>query len=356
VSTSARSAEAPRPEPAVQIRRLEDTGAGRWDAFVESCPAATFYHRAGWRRVIERTFGYPTFYLYAEAGGEMCGVLPLGQVKSRLFGNSLISVPFLTAGGAATEDPQALEALERAALQLARERAVDWLELRYARRVRPDLEPSKLYVSFAREIQPDPEANLKAVPRKQRAMIRKGMQAGLESTVDAGVDRFFRLFSESQRNLGTPVLPARWFRAIREEFGDACEVLTVTRGAEPVSSVMSFYFRDRVLPYYGGGGEHARELKANDFMYWELMRRACECGVRVFDYGRSKLGTGSFSFKKNWGFEPEPLYYDSRPIRAQAVPDINPLNPKYRLAVRAWRRLPLPLSRLLGPMVARQLG
>ena len=123
-----------------------------------------------------------------------------------------------------------------------------------------------------------------------------------------------------------------------------------------LSSVLSFYFRDEVLPYYAGDDETAREMAANDFKYWELMRRACQRGVKVFDYGRSKLGSGSYAFKKNWGFEPQPLHYEYKLCRARAVPDVNPLNPKYRLLIAAWRRLPLPLANLIGPHVSKNLG
>lgn len=344
------------PEPALEIKRFGARDGDRWDAFVQGCPTASFFHLSGWKEVIERSFGHPTFYLYAESAGEIRGVLPLGQVKSRLFGNALISVPFLVLGGVASTDDEAREALEEAARALARELQVDYLELRYAEALYPGPPVKDLYVRFRAEIDPDPAVNLKRIPRKQRAMIRKGMGAGLASTIDADLDRFYQLFSESQRNLGTPVLPKRWFRHLREVFGDACEVLTVTRNREVVSSVMSFYFRDEVLPYYGGGRRAARALKGNDFMYWELMRRACERGTRIFDYGRSKKGTGSYNFKKNWGFEPEPLHYEYHLVRANEVPDINPLNPRFRLAVSAWQRLPLPVSRTLGPMIARYLG
>ncbi len=132
--------------------------------------------------------------------------------------------------------------------------------------------------------------------------------------------------------------------------------LTIVHDGVPVASVMSFYFRDEVLPYYGGGTGEARRHAANDFLYWDLMRRACERGIRVFDFGRSKRDVGSFRFKKHWGFEPEPLAYEIRLVRATDVPDVNPLNPKYRMFVESWKRLPLPLSRLLGPPLARNLG
>jgi len=276
--------------------------------------------------------------------------------RSRLFGDALISTPFCVYGGAIGE-PLACTALEEEACRLAEDLGVDYLELRHLERRHPTW-PARddLYVTFRKALHPDPERNLAAVPRKQRAMIRKGEQAGLHAVEERGVDRFFRVYSESVRNLGTPVFPKRWFRALREVFGEACSVLTVYRGAEPVASVMSFHFRDEVLPYYGGGTRAARALRANDYMYWEVMRRACQRGARVFDYGRSKVGTGSYRFKKHWGFEPQPLHYEYHLVKARRVPDLNPLNPKYRAAAAVWKRLPLPLTRILGPMIARSLG
>lgn len=338
------------------VAALEAGGAARWDAFVETCPEATFFHRAGWRRVLEDVLGHRTRYLYAEAGGVLEGVLPLGHVRSRLFGNALISTPFCVYGGVAATTERARAALTDAACRLAEDLRVDYLELRNLEPRNAGWPRKDLYVTFRKAIDPDPEKNLLAIPRKQRAMVRKGIQAGLVSEVDAGVDRLYAAYSESVRNLGTPVLPRRYYAALLEVFGEACDVLTITKDGGLVASVLSFYFRDQVLPYYGGGTDAARELKGNDFMYWELMRRACERGYRLFDYGRSKVGTGAYSFKKNWGFEPEPLAYEYHLVRAKEVPDVNPLNPKYRLFINLWQRLPVGLSQRFGPMLARNLG
>ncbi|MEJ2530068.1 MAG: FemAB family PEP-CTERM system-associated protein, partial [Gammaproteobacteria bacterium] len=192
--------------------------------------------------------------------------------------------------------------------------------------------------------------------RKQRAMVRKGVNAGLQGEVDSGWQRLFRVYSESVRNLGTPVFPAKYFRILREEFGDDCGVLMVTHAGQDVAGVMSFYFRDQVLPYYGGSVPAARSLKANDFMYWDLMRRSGEQGIRVFDYGRSKVGTGSYSFKKNWGFEPQPLYYEYHLVKSSSIPEINPMNPKYQMFIKLWKKLPLAVANAVGPMLSRNLG
>lgn len=212
-------------------------------------------------------------------------------------------------------------------------------------------------MTFRKAILPDEEANMLAIPRKQRAMVRKGMANGLKAEIDANADRFFDLYADNVLRHGTPAMPRRYFQALLDEFGADAEVLTVTGpDGRPLSSVLSFYFRDEVLPYYAGDDEAARGLAANDFKYWELMRRACARGLKVFDYGRSKQGTGPYAFKKNWGFEPQPLSYEYRLFKRDAVPQNNPNNPKYQLMIKAWRKLPIGLANWLGPFIVKNLG
>ncbi|HTF19064.1 MAG TPA: FemAB family XrtA/PEP-CTERM system-associated protein, partial [Chryseolinea sp.] len=214
-----------------------------------------------------------------------------------------------------------------------------------------------LYVTFRKDIAPDIERNLLAIPRKQRAMVRKGIKAGLKSEVDPGVERFFAAYSASVHRLGTPVFSKRYFEILTQVFPSDCEVLTITSEDDRlIASVLSFCFRDEILPYYGGGTAEAREVAGNDFMYWEVMRRACERGVRVFDFGRSKRGTGSFDFKKNWGFEPQQLHYKYLLIKGKFVPDHNPLNPKYQMFIKLWQRMPLGLANIIGPHIVKSLG
>ncbi|WP_449192073.1 FemAB family XrtA/PEP-CTERM system-associated protein, partial [Thauera sp.] len=188
-------------------------------------------------------------------------------------------------------------------------------------------------------------------------MVRKGIKNGLVSHVDDDIERFFALYADNVLRHGTPALPKTFFERLKAVFGEACEVLTVTDPAgKPLSSVLSFYFRDEVLPYYAGDDTAARDLAANDFKYWELMRRACERGCKVFDYGRSKVGTGPYSFKKNWGFEPQPLSYEYRLYKRDSVPQNNPMNPKYRAFIALWKRLPIGVANRLGPHIVRNLG
>ena len=164
------------------------------------------------------------------------------------------------------------------------------------------------------------------------------------------------VYGESVRNLGTPVFSRKYFALLCEEFGEDAEILIVEDQGAPIAAVLSFYFRDQVLPYYGGGTPEARTRAGNDLMYWEVMRRAADRGCRIFDFGRSKVDTGAFSFKKNWGFAPTPLNYEFKLRTGDAIPDVNPLNPKYRLMIETWKRLPLPVANLLGPMLVRNLG
>jgi len=340
----------------IRVRPFSEQDRIVWDRFVERAPEATFFHRAGWKDVLEQAYGHRTFFLLAEIDGQLGGILPLAQIRCRLFSNSLISTPFCVYGGAVADSSEIRDALEREAVELAENLGVDYLELRHRSAHLPDWPGKDLYVTFRKSIDADPEKNMLAIPRKQRAMVRKGIKAGLRSELDATTERFYGAYSESVRNLGTPVFPQKYFRILKEVFGNDCEILTILNGDTVVSGVMSFFFRDEVLPYYGGGTAEARRLKANDFMYWEVMRRAAEHGIAVFDYGRSKRDSGSYHFKKNWGFEPEPMRYEYALIRSDSIPEINPLNPRYRFFIDLWKRLPLPVSRLIGPLLARNLG
>ena len=344
--------------PAVHRLQPHDAAAAaRWDEFVLACPEATFFHRAGWQSILRDVFRHQPHFLYAEEAGRIVGVLPLARVKSLLFGHSLVSLPFAVYGGVAASSPAAADALEREAQRLAGELGVEHLELRNLQPRHADWPKQDLYVTFRKPILAEEEANMLAIPRKQRAMVRKGIKNGLRSDVDAGVERFFPLYADNVHRHGTPALPRRYFEALLETFAGDVDVLTVTApDGRALSSVLSFYFRDEVLPYYAGDDESARELAANDFKYWELMRRACARGLKTFDYGRSKQGTGSYSFKKNWGFEPQPLHYEYCLYKRDAIPQNNPANAKYRLLIETWRRMPIGLANWLGPHVVRNLG
>jgi FemAB-related protein (PEP-CTERM system-associated) len=294
----------------------------------------------GWRGLIERVSGIAAI-TSCRARRPLIGVLPLAEVRSRLFGHALVSLPFAVYGGPLADDAATARALDRPPRTSRGDCASGTWSCATAS---PAATSGRSRTSMSRsasEILPDVEANLLAIPRKQRAMVRKGIKNGLSASTDATPDRFFALYADNMHRHGTPAFGPAYFRALADVFGERCEFLVVADAAgKPVSGVCSFYFRDEVLPYYAGDVTAARDLAANDFKYWELMRRACERGLRIFDYGRSKKGTGSFDFKKNWGFVPTPLAYEYALVKRTAIPQNNPLNPKYRAMIATWRRLP----------------
>jgi FemAB-related protein (PEP-CTERM system-associated) len=344
----------------LRIKHLDQADAAtasRWDMFVDHCSEATFFHGSAWQKIITDVFRHNAYFLYAEDEIGIRGILPLAHVKSRLFGNALVALPFAVYGGIAAVDGEAVAMLEDAAQELASSLGVDHLEFRNLLPRHPEWPTQDLYVTFRKPILPELEDNMLAIPRKQRAMVRKGIKNGLISTVDRNTDRFFALYADNVHRHGTPAMPKKYFDTLLQVFGKNCEVLTVSEpDGRPLSSVLSFYFRDEILPYYAGDDESARHLAANDFKYWELMRRACERGIKVFDYGRSKRGTGSFAFKKNWGFEPQSLHYEYCLYKGEAIPQNNPNNPKYKFFIAAWRRMPISVANRLGPYIVRNLG
>jgi FemAB-related protein (PEP-CTERM system-associated) len=342
----------------VQVRPLLHFEEPLWEEFVARSAEATFFHKVGWRRAVAEGCGHEGYNLAAWRGARLVGILPLTHVRSRLFGDALVSVAFGVYGGILAEDKEVVCALGAAAVELGQRLDVGHVELRHERPLALGwTAKAGLYATFKRAISASHDENLKAIPRKKRADLRKAI-GNPKLRVDAAADvrTFFRVYAESVRNLGTPVFPLSLFEAIQREFDDAVEISAVHGPEGAVAAVMSFYFKDQVLPYFGGATPFARPLHAYDRLYWELMRRAADRRCQIYDFGRSKRGTGAFDYKTYWGFEPTPLHYQYFPVRAAVIPDVNPLNPKYRLMAAAWKRLPLSVANVMGPHIARQLG
>ncbi len=345
----------------IEIRELTIKAAPAWDAFVQATPSATFFHLSGWAGVIEKSFGHATHYAYAEQDGAIVGVLPLARMKTALFGDVLASTPFCVYGGPVAVNAEALAALTQHAIDLRAKLGAPVLEFRRIDTVDDGFQGRPpLYFTFRKPIVitgDDVKDQEKNIPRKQRAEVRKGLKKGLTSVSNSDIATLHRVYAESVRNLGSPVFPRKYFQALADAFPTAHDVTTVLHEGRAVASVLNFHFREEVLPYYGGGLATARRNSANEFMYWEVMRRAGrERGATLFDFGRSKIDTGAFAYKKNWGFAPQELRYCYRLAPGARIPENNPNNPKYRLFIAAWKRLPLPVANLLGPPLVRGLG
>lgn len=347
---------------AVRAAELDDLAeCARLRAFVEAQPGATPFHLPQWTMAVARGTRQRAHCLVAErADGQVAGLLPLTEIGSPLFGRALVSAGFGVSGGVLAPADNAASALVDAGWALATRLRCPTMELRGG--AHPGAGWSvddSTYLGFVRPLAADDEAELLAIPRKQRAEIRKALAAGLD--VSTGTDArhqaaHYAVYAESVRNLGTPVFPQNLFRQVLAGFGDAADILVVWHAGKPVASVLSLYMAGTVLPYWGGGTQKARALRANEMMYFSLMGHARRRGCARFDFGRSKAGTGPAAFKKNWGFEGAPLRYFKRTADGMAPREINPMSPRYRLQVAAWRKLPLWIANRAGPLISRGLG
>ena len=339
----------------MDIRRLT-TETVDWDAFVRSTPGGSPFHLLAWKRAVETAFRHRAHYLMAVRGGGLEGVLPLFEVRGLLGGRGLVSVPYGVYGGVCATSAAAREALVGASRQLAGRVKADYVELRHRSGQEADLPTKSLYVTFSRPIESSEEANLNAIPRKQRRMTRQGLKHGLRPEFGLQhLDRFYDIYAHSVHALGSPVFPRRLFHAIGQEFGKDCELLTIWKDSVPVSGVLTLLFEDQVLPYYGGARQEALAFAVNDFMYWELLCHAAKAGYRTFDFGRSREGTGAYNFKRHWGFEPVALPYQYVLLDGSQMPNLSPSNPRMHFAVEAWKRMPLPLTKVVGPFLTRYL-
>ena len=334
----------------------------RFDGFVARHPSATPFHRLAWIEAVAAGTGNAALVLLAEQGDEIAGCLPLNAVHSPIFGRMLASTGFAVGGGILANDASSADALFAAAEELALRLSCPTIELRGG-----DLPDSragwmvrdKSHCGFVRPLAETDEVELLAIPRKQRAEVRKGLDGDLAITTgSAGADRaaHYAVYAESVRNLGTPVFPRALFDAVLDRFGEDADILTVWHEGSPVASVLSLYHRGAVMPYWGGGTWAARRLRANDRMYYELMLHARRRGCTHFDFGRSKTGSGAYHFKRNWGFEPEPLSYGCWTAPGSDARDADPTSAKHALQIAVWQRLPLAFANRLGPWIARGLG
>lgn len=331
----------------------------RIDAFVVQHEGGTIFHRPQWSRAVERGCRQRAHYLIAERGGTLIGCLPLTEVRSRLFGNALVSAGFGTGGGVLTENESVAARLAEAGWALAGKLGCGSLELRGGPVPAGFDAEGGIYANFDRPLPGDAEALLASIPRRQRTEVRRGLQSQL--TTSAGNDAMhraahFRIYAESVRNLGTPVFPRALFEAMLDEFGSEADIVLVRRGGEPLAALLNFYFKGSCQPFWGGGTFSARSCRANDLIYFEVMRRAVDRGCVRADFGRSKVGTGPWSRKRIWGFKETPIVHAVRTVDGGAARTINPLDAKYQLKVKAWKRLPLWAANRIGPLIARGLG
>lgn len=330
----------------------------RIEGFVQEQRGSVF-HRPAWLKAVQSGTGQRACGLIAEQLGVITGWLPLTEVRSLMFGRTLVSSGFGVGGGILTDTNEVAEVLAQSAQEHAARYGFASVELRGGAIPEGWRTWDDKHCGFERALSCDDEAELLAIPRKARAEVRKGLKNNL--TVATGRERadlaaHYAVYSESVRNLGTPVFPKKLFRAMLEAFPDSSDILTVSSDGIPFASVLSFYHDGAVLPFWGGGSFAARGARANELMYYELMLHARRRGMERFDFGRSKTGSGPFSFKKNWGFDPQPLAYAEWTAPGAEGRDIDPNSDAYSRKIDLWKRLPLSIANAIGPVIARDLA
>ncbi|MBC7985280.1 MAG: FemAB family PEP-CTERM system-associated protein [Sphingomonadaceae bacterium] len=333
--------------------------ARRIEAFVRASPGGTPFHLPRWLAAVEQGTRQRVHCLIAERGETILGLLPLTEIRSRLFGDALVSSGFATGGGILAEDDRVAEALAEAAWSLAQKLGCPDVELRGGPIPSGWERREGVYADFAKPLAASDEEELARIRRRQRAEVRKGLENKLEfrmGTSPRDRDMHYAVYAESVRNLGSPVFPRALFESVLDAFGDDADILTVFHDGTPVASLLNLYHGEAGMPYWGGGVRAARGLRANEIMYFEFLNHARRRGCKIADFGRSKLGSGAYSFKKHWGFEPEPLVYAGRSLDPEKTRDVNPNNPRYHLMVRIWQHVPLFAANRVGPWLSRGLG
>lgn len=331
-----------------------------WDHYVKDHHQGSFFHLSQWQQVISQSFNHPCYFLYIHCNDTIVGVLPLVEVKSQLFGHALISTPFCVYGGAIADSPEHVRLLEQEACFLAEQLAVDYLELRYREQQDSTLQLKQAHSAFGCPIPDSDEQILASIKKKQRAVVRHSHNNGLICSIASGknnLDIFYNILSESYRNLGTPIFSKKYFENLLLCFDNYIDIVVIRdQSDQPSSAVLNFYFKDQVLPYYGGGTSESRAVKSADYMYYQVMCHARKKGLSWYDFGRSKNNSGAYNYKKNWGMKAKPLFYYYYLVNATEIPNLSPNNPKYKFFIKLWQKLPLKLSQYAGPFLSKYLG
>lgn len=311
---------------------------------------------ARWLAALAHGLRHQPYRIHAQENGRTVGSLPLIFVRTALFGRFLVSLPYVNSAGVKCESPDAATRLIDRAVELADELDVRYLELRHETEIaHPALahkRTDKVHMRLA--LPPTADTLWSSLKAKVRNQIRKGESSGL--TVHWGshdvLDDFYDVFSRNMRDLGTPVFSKDLFRVILTQFESAADLCVVRLERKPIAAALLIHGENATEVPSASSLRRYNAANANMWMYWQLLRRAVERGQAVFDFGRSTIESNTYRFKKQWGAEPHPSVWQYY-VRRGTIADMRPDNPKYRIFINVWRRLPLLITRFLGPAVIR---
>jgi len=340
------------------LSTLDGITSEMWDGYVDNHSNATIYHHSCWREVIGRAFGHKADYLVAlDENRQVVGLLPTVEVKSRLFGHYMVSMPFFTGGGALSDNSQVDNLLMKSAVGLARQRKVSHVEFRESveRDAQWPVRSDKVTMLLA--LPPTVDELSRQIGSKARSQIRRPDREGVSvkhGNLDL-IDDFYTVFSRNMRDLGTPVYASSFFKIIAETLKERVKIVVVYLKNRPVAAGYLLSYKGRVeIPWASSLREYNR-VGVNMRLYWEVLKYSIECGYKTFDFGRSSKGEGTYRFKAQWGAQPQPCYWHYWLNDGVDLPQLNPANPKYELAINIWRRLPLAVANMIGPFVIKNL-
>ena len=341
----------------MQIIDCDSTRRGEWDDFVRASADGSFYHLYQWRDINARTFGHRSVYLAALDGGRFVGVYPIVVLRSRLFGRIACSMPFVNFGGPCAESPEVEARLQDAARAFCEEQAVDYLEIRGRRRLVQPLPTSEHKVSMTVALDPDPERLFAAYKSAHRQDSRKPIKLGFAARAGGAelLDPFYQVLSESWRDLGTPIYGKDYFARILETFPDNIRIVGIFEGDEPAAAALSGYFGDTAEGMWLGTRAKYRRSMAGYLLYWECLKDACLAGLSRYHLGRSTADSSAEAFKKKWNAYATQLYWQYVLRSRDTMPGLNVANPKFQLAMGVWRKLPIGLTQMVGPAIARSI-
>jgi len=340
------------------VEELAPGDAESWDAFAEQHGAATVYHLARWRDVIAHAFGHPTHYLLArDATRQIVGVMPIARINSRLFGHYMVSLPYFTYGGPLGKDSQTIAALTAAACKIGKQFGCKHLEVREQSPPQHGWAVREDKVSMVLPLAGTEEGLWKQLSSQRRSQIRKAQAAGPEVCVGGAqlLDDFYAVFARNMRDLGTPVYGRIFFETMLATFPENIRIVSVRLNGTAVGAAFLIGFRDSMeVPWVSTIREHNAQFM-NTLLYWEILNAVQKLGYRNFDFGRSTKNAGTYQFKKQWGAKPRQLFWSYWLAEGAKMPNLTPQSGKFKLAVRVWQRLPLPLANCIGPVIVKDL-
>ena len=340
----------------VEVKGLEEAGYDAWMQYVRS-RKASIYHDTRWIGLIRKVFGHDSYHLVATGQGRVVGVLPLVQLKSRLFGNFLVSMPYFNYGGLLADSEEAAQALLSAAHELRKQLGCSHIEMRFDARQSVSLAERTDKVTMLLELPEEEEPLWKSLGAKRRAQIKRPIRegAGFRTGGMELLDDFYTVFAHNMRDLGTPVYSKSFFREILATFPDQAFIAVADIAGRPAGAGFLIGNEGRLeIPWASTLREYNR-IGVNMYMYWNILKTAIEKGYAVFDFGRSSKDAGTLRFKKQWGAEERQLYWYYDLPDGAPLPGLNPANSKFATAIRVWQKLPVPVTRILGPMLVKNL-